>query len=229
MPDIDNIAAEMGKYTERIREELIKQFSEQYFQTGKSTEQIIAQISSRDFADEILTNFGVGELYDGVLEEYDEIAAGIAKKIGGASPIVLENLKNIDSLTFYEHIRDAGAELKSTMVRAVYGDYTEKQLRDLLLSSTNKLSQAQVGTILNTNLRSFSRLNTAQAAKELPDDSKWEYAGPVDTDTRDFCAAHAGEIYTLAEAQSLVNDQGGSAWIEGGGWNCRHTWELVEE
>jgi hypothetical protein len=66
---------------------------------------------------------------------------------------------------------------------------------------------------------------------------RWTYEGPDDEVTRPFCErlveeANAGTTWTRDEIDALDNskDNGGagagpgSAFEQGGGWNCRHAW-----
>ena len=79
--------------------------------------------------------------------------------------------------------------------------------------------------IVTDGLNNYSRAVTRVMMEEAPDDTKYIYIGPADEKTRDFClsAIQAGEM-TLSQIKSM----GWSASLtEGGGINCRHSWEMV--
>lgn len=55
------------------------------------------------------------------------------------------------------------------------------------------------------------------------------YSGPVDQVTRDFCAEHAGKVYTKDAINNMSNGVGTDVWTHCGGYNCRHTWLPVSK
>lgn len=54
------------------------------------------------------------------------------------------------------------------------------------------------------------------------------YLGPDDSITRPFCNSHINKVFTLEEIQSLSNGQNLSVRQYGGGWNCRHFFQVVD-
>jgi hypothetical protein len=57
------------------------------------------------------------------------------------------------------------------------------------------------------------------------------YIGSVMKNTRDFCLERVGKVFTVDEINSWDHDWSGKrgpALIYRGGWNCRHTWQPVE-
>jgi hypothetical protein len=58
------------------------------------------------------------------------------------------------------------------------------------------------------------------------------YVGSVMKNTRSFCLERVGQVYTIDEINSWDHEWSGKrgpALIYRGGWNCRHTWQPVEE
>ena len=87
------------------------------------------------------------------------------------------------------------------------------------------LSEAQVETLITTSLNNYSRSITASIMEEEPDDTLYWYIGPVDGRTRDICLQQvsAGKL----TEREIVNNFGGSVLAYGGGYNCRHKWEVA--
>lgn len=99
---------------------------------------------------------------------------------------------------------------------------------DLIQGVTNAtISNAQMQTLINTTLNTYSRLITNLMMEEAPSDSKYSYVGPIDDRTRKECLeyAAAGEI-TLDEINSR---NWTDSLSKGGGFNCRHKWEIAAE
>jgi len=231
MPDaIDKTAALFAEQAEKIRQAIIAELAGVYTQGGNPA-LFAEQMLKANFSEHIIRDLGFGADMDSLFAEYDKIAAGVAKTFGGVSAVAVNQLMNLDSLFFMEHVRDVGEALTRQMVYAAYTGITEKALIDNLLNATKNLSAAQVGSLTNTALRTFGRATFAATAQELaPKDAKFLFngAGLIPT-SRDFCIENVGKTFTLAEAQALTNDQGGSAFVDGGGWGCRHSFELVTE
>lgn len=229
MPDIiENTAAIFANQTEKIRQAIINELVNIYTQGGDPI-LFAEQMLKANFNEHIIRDLGFGANMDSLFAEYDKIAGGVAKTFGSVSAVTVNQLKNLDSLFFMEHVRDVGEALTRQMVYAAYMGITESALKENLLNATKKLSEAQIGSLTNTALRTFSRGIFAITANELaPKDAKFMFnsAGLIPT-SRDFCIDHVGQTFTLEEAQALSNYEGGSAWIEGGGFNCRHSWTLV--
>ena len=60
-----------------------------------------------------------------------------------------------------------------------------------------------------------------------PSNTKYVYIGPVDEKTRDECLqmASAGRL-TLDQIKSQFGE---AVLVDGGGFNCRHKWEIASE
>ena len=79
----------------------------------------------------------------------------------------------------------------------------------------------QARTLANTALNSFERSVTSEMTRLDPPTAKYVYQGVVDDKTRDICLA-------MISAGALTKDEVDShfpgAFIDGGGFNCRHRW-----
>ena len=229
MPDaIDRTAALFAAQAEKIRQAIIIELAGVYTKGGNPAV-FAEQMLKANFSEHIIRDLGFGADMDSLFAEYDKIVAGVAKTFGNVSAVTVGQLKTLDSLFFMEHVRDVSEALTRQMVYAAYTGITEKALIDNLLNATKKLSAAQIGSLTNTALRTFGRSTFAATAQELaPADAMFLFngAGLIPT-SRPFCVENVGKIFTIEQAMHLVNDQGGSAWWEGGGWGCRHPWSLV--
>ena len=88
------------------------------------------------------------------------------------------------------------------------------------------LSEAQVETLITTSLNNYSRSITASIMEEEPDDTLYWYIGPLDGRTRDICVRYmSADKVTKSEILNMVN--GSYSLSYGGGYNCRHKWEVA--
>lgn len=100
-----------------------------------------------------------------------------------------------------------------------------------IVDEEGKNLAGRLETEINTTVSAFHRSVTLSKSAELGFDL-FEYVGPLDQSTRDFCEETLGRnppIYTAAEIASLDNGQGLPVAQYGGGYNCRHTWEPISE
>ena len=87
------------------------------------------------------------------------------------------------------------------------------------------LSSAQVQTLVTTTLNNYSRSVTRTIMAEEPDNTLYQYIGPIDGRTRDICL-QMGKSTPLTESE-IINEFGPSVLSFGGGYNCRHKWQSI--
>ena len=228
MSIIDNQVLLFSGFSDNVQQKLIRLALQSY-----KVEDIayIRRILNTDISNQILIDLGMADAIDGLIEDYGKIIAaeGMAAPIlRNIPPEMLGILQELDTQFYFEHVRDVGMKLKSTLIHASIGGITEAQLRGQLLTATKSLSKAQIGSLTNTALRTMSRATFASGASVLPDTATFHYAGPYDDRNRDICRtaldSEPSDGYTRDEISALEVD-----FVSGGGFNCRHSWELVIE
>ena len=122
-------------------------------------------------------------------------------------------------------IRVISGNIRTQVVKGVQGGLSISQIIDSTTSAS--ISNAQMQTLVNTTLNTYSRQVTNQMMKASPKNTKYVYIGPVDDRTRDECLdmASAGR---LTEEQ-IISQFGNAPLVDGGGFNCRHKWEIASE
>ena len=87
------------------------------------------------------------------------------------------------------------------------------------------LSRGQLLTLINTSMNEYSRNVTKLMIDKMPDDTKYVYIGALDEKTRPECLEmmSAGNL-TKKEIEATF---GSKVFTEGGGYNCRHKWEIA--
>jgi hypothetical protein len=105
------------------------------------------------------------------------------------------------------------------------------------LSKRFDLSIGQARTLGDTSMSLFYATATDRAyqtiEKDLPGEQEltYEYSGPDDKLTREFCEhlLAVGKSYTRSQIGRMSNGQLPNVFITRGGWNCRHQWDLSVE
>ena len=122
-------------------------------------------------------------------------------------------------------VRVISGHIRTQVVKGVQAGLSLTEIADNIVDAS--ISNAQMQTLVNTSLNSYSRQVTNQMMSIAPKTTKYVYIGPVDGRTRDECL-------DMASAGALTLDQiltqfGEAVLIDGGGFNCRHKWEIASE
>ena len=120
-------------------------------------------------------------------------------------------------------IRTISGHIRTQVSKGLQVGLTAQQITEGVINSS--ISNAQIQTLVNTTLNTYSRQVTNQMMKNAPATTKYVYVGPVDDRTRDECLdmAEEGEI-TESE---ILTKFGEAVLADGGGFNCRHKWEIA--
>jgi len=121
-------------------------------------------------------------------------------------------------------IRVISGHIKTQAVRGAQAGLSIKQIIAGVTDSS--ISNAQMQTLINTTLNTYSRQVTNEMMDNAPANAKYIYIGPSDEKTREECLKYinAGSL-THSEIES---NGWGASLIEGGGFNCRHKWEISD-
>lgn len=163
------------------------------------------------------------------------VAAG-EKFYSGIDADVVETLIKFDTETVTTQLTRYIDDVRGMLVRAVITGQTPS-FEDV---HNESFSIGQLQTEVQTLFSSFSRTVIAKKAKDVGF-TKFEYLGPLDKVTRDFCLhvlegeadgvdipTRPDPIYTIDEIGRMDNGQMGDVMANCGGYNCRHQWRPVE-
>ena len=117
------------------------------------------------------------------------------------------------------------SHIKNKVVRGLEAGLNPRQIIEQVTNAS--ISNAQMQTLVNTTLNSYSRTITNQMMDIAPDNAKYVYIGPADEKTREECLKYinAGRL----TKQQIIDKQWRESLTEGGGFNCRHKWEIASE
>lgn len=181
-----------------------------------------------------LQNTPYEEVFDDFLELYgqraDEIQAklrSIARKeviYTGADLETMDAMINTDFERVSITLEQVGTTVRQEVIRGVMLG-AEAQIDTDTLSGRLK---SNVETEIRTGEMAFNRTVSNTKAVDLGF-TQFEYVGPLDGVTRDFCEDLVGKVLSLGEIKALDNDQGLNVFQFGGGYNCRHVWVPVRD
>ena len=111
----------------------------------------------------------------------------------------------------------------------VFGILNGSTIDEILEAINSKGYGANVGMkrIINDGLNNYSRAVNRMMMETAPKNTKYIYIGPADAKTREFCL-NAISIDSLTKNE-IISMGWGSSLTNGGGINCRHSWEPISE
>lgn len=167
-----------------------------------------------------------GEIIKDVKQTYNMFGAKVT--FSEIDRRIISELMNNDVAAFQDIGRQVQRQIYKSLTDSVLGGV---DINDGVTAIGAALANTDLAkhayTYMNTAYMNFNR-RVNNIAAENTGWSEVIYMGPVDDVTRDFCREHVNKIMTIDEAKALENDQGGNAWTEGGGYNCRHRWIAVD-
>ena len=135
----------------------------------------------------------------------------------------LELLLLYDLDAWDEFIPYLAARVQQEIALGGYIGLTTEQVITNILTKT--LTTAQLETEITTTLANYSRSVSRLQMDEDPDNQLYQYVGPIDEKTRDVCLEMGmSEPITMNE---IIASYGEGVLYEGGGFNCRHSWESI--
>ena len=140
------------------------------------------------------------------------------------NPRALSTFASINEQLFDNAIiRTISGSIRTEVIKGLQTGLSTTQILENVTNAS--ISNSQMQTLINTTLNTYSRQVTNQMMDIAPETTKYVYIGPVDEKTRDECLqmASAGAL-TLEEIRSRFGD---GVLLDGGGFNCRHKWEIA--
>ena len=131
----------------------------------------------------------------------------------------------MDSEVWEAYLPYLAAQMQQQIAAGSFAGLTRQQI--IANIETAALSARQVETLVTTSLNNYSRSVTRTMMEEEPNNTLYQYIGPVDGRTRDLCLLMASSP-PLTESE-IVNEFGSSVLSFGGGYNCRHKWQSISK
>lgn len=154
---------------------------------------------------------------------------GVLESMVGFASIseeTIQSLINYNRETLISKLDNMAQTIKKEVVKGVIAGSPVQTVLDAVRGQ-EALSSRQLQTLIETSMSVYSRSINKVMMDKMPNETKYVYIGPADSVTRDECLEYilAGEL-TLAEIES---NGWGDSLLNGGGWNCRHEWQLSTE
>ncbi len=216
---IDEAASRFARDYARSQRHLVE-FTRKLVEKGYTREQILATLSDAKTRAMLAEELGFNAAAKAALDAYGKSVLLNTKMSG---PVTEEMLSAMTRLSQESFLAKANASWDAVLNEVGQVVLNGGSLSDFQPSAGLTVAQAETEAV--TALSSYSRSLQAEMASNDPPDSLYVYEGPIDDRTRDECLqmAAAGEL-TKAE----IDAQFPGAFIDGGGYNCRHAWVPVD-
>ena len=212
---IDTRSAEYARAWQRVQGGITRLIDKLLTQ-GRTVDEVIQILGATDFA-ALAGDLGMAKAGKDLQGAYLEVLRG---KVGRGQ-VTEQTLRAMQSFTRDSFLAQEGAfpaKLKEETIKALLAGGRTSDVEAALRAVVDRHDAA---TLANTALNTFSRSVEYEMAKQDPPDALYEYEGPVDDRTRDICLAMAA---AGALTRSEIEERFPGAFVDGGGYNCRHSW-----
>jgi hypothetical protein len=194
------------------------------YKEGMSVSKMLRTIKSTDAGQYILKELGFEKTIDKELKSYAARALLGMEAVAPVTEGVLQGIYEINKATFIDQIRLSAKEVQKELMNTILTGASRSSLVERIGKLDSTLRADQIQTIISTMQVTYMRQVQAYMGRELPESTLYVYAGPIDDKTRPICLemAAAGEL-TMSE----IEERFPGAFINGGGFNCRHHWRTV--
>ncbi len=208
---------------DRIRLEAVKLFSR--LKDRLTAEQLQRLLASPQMEILVMERLGFNKNIDALMLNYDKVLLGTTQ-FAPINEITLRALKNVKRAEWVAVAKfEIGAIQNEIFNASITGQWNQKTIMNNLMTGVqSNLSEGQINTLIDTSLSTFERNVKTSMMNEMPDDTLYVYVGPLDEKTRDICneMIGAGEL----TRDQIINGFGPGVLQVGGGFNCRHSWDL---
>jgi hypothetical protein len=214
---IDARAASFSRESEKAALKLVRLVAG-LMEQGASKAAIVEQLADPTVLKRLKLESGWSGAVDGVLGSFGRDVLGNLSAAGAVSTGSLQGLVVTSQRSFLAASDKYFADVMAELTRNVLAGRPANLIREAIQQT---MRADRVEALVNTTLNTYSRSVRAVLAENEPAETLYVYSGPADDRTRDECLEMmaAGEL-----TKDEIEDRFGNAFIDGGGYNCRHQW-----
>ncbi len=136
----------------------------------------------------------------------------------------LQALKNYSTSSLLNQLDSMAQIIKKEVVNGIIAGTPVQTVLEAV-QGQGALSPRQLQTLIDTSMNEYSRSVTKVMVDKMPKETKYVYIGALDDKTRPECLEYmsAGEM----TKDEIIAQGWEDSFINGGGYNCRHKWEIA--
>ena len=186
---------------------------------GLSTAEILAIIAAIDFTTYFVEELRFSTALNASVVATEDILANM-RFFGSTTEQQLLALQNIQKFNIEGLTRQVTSSMQSSMAQGIATKMDKDNLATLMRTNI-KTQIPRLENVIGTQLSNFQRSVVLQMATDLPENTLWEYIGPVDEKNRPVCKQFLStDPLTEDQIRAVKSDSLETA----GGVNCRHFW-----
>ena len=157
---------------------------------------------------------------------FEQTHEGMLQSIQGFAVLAEDTLQSLityNTQSLLSQLDDMAQVIKKEVVNGIISGAGKQSVMNAIRGQKS-LRPDQIETLIATAMNEYSRSVTKLMIDKMPENTKYVYIGALDGKTRVACLEmmSAGEL-TKAEIEGTF---GSDVFINGGGYNCRHKWEI---
>ena len=156
---------------------------------------------------------------------FEQSHSGMLQSIQGFSALTEDTIQTLINYNTNSLLSQLGNMAQIIKREVVNGMISGVGISDVLdkVRGQGALSAGQLQTLIDTAMNEYSRSVTKLMMDKMPNNTLYVYIGALDDKTRPKCLEmmSRGEL-TKGQIESDYPD----SFINGGGYNCRHKWEI---
>ena len=154
---------------------------------------------------------------------------GMLESIEGFAVIAestIQTLVNYNTQSLLSTLDNMAQIIKKEVVKGIISGVGTQSVINAVRGQ-GALSSTQLKTLIDTAMNEYSRSVTKVMMDQMPKETLYVYIGPLDEKTRKDCIEmmSVGKR-TQSEIGNVIPRLGPSVLTRGGGYNCRHKWEI---
>jgi hypothetical protein len=186
---------------------------------GLSTAEILAIIAAIDFTTYFVEELRFSTALNASVVATEDILANM-RFFGSSTEQQLLALQNIQKFNIEGLTRQVTSSMQSSMAQGIATKMDKDNLATLMRTNI-KTQIPRLENVIGTQLSNFQRSVVLQMATDLPENTLWEYIGPVDEKNRPVCKQF---LRTDPLTEDQIRAVKPDALETAGGVNCRHFW-----
>ena len=186
---------------------------------GLSTAEILAIIAAIDFTSYFVEELRFSTALNASVVATEDILANM-RFFGSSTEQQLLALQNIQKFNIEGLTRQVTSSMQSSMAQGIATKMDKDNLATLMRTNI-KTQIPRLENVIGTQLSNFQRSVVLQMATDLPENTLWEYIGPVDEKNRPVCKQF---LRTDPLTEDQIRAVKPDALETAGGVNCRHFW-----
>ena len=214
--DKDQIAQQFAQALQKAQAQMVEDILD--LKQSLTRDEFISLISTLDVDDYIFNQIGMQNDLNQYIASYESVLLGM-EATGQVTEETLQALVRLDEATFRNQISLMGEKVIDEAVKGIIGGKTEREIAQSMIDVGFERYEAE--TLANTALNTFERNVTSQMTAFDPADATYVYQGPIDEKTRDICLKM---MASGSMTRDDIDSQYPGAFVDGGGFNCRHRW-----